>query len=100
MTTTTKINEYEIGGVCVRMTKEMAERWNAGDWTDADDLAARVIMADQYEQRSSLRDGEVVMHSPRLVKACESITMKEAFERGLHDKFMEGMPASLTRENV
>jgi hypothetical protein len=94
------INEYEIGGICVRMTAEMAARWNAGDWTDADDIAARVAIPDQYEQGSSLRDGFVVMHSPRLIKASEEITMKEAFERGIHSEYMEGMPSNLLREDV
>lgn len=94
-----KINEYEIGGICVRMTAEMAERWNAGDWTDADDLSARVGIPGRYEQGSSLRDGDVVMHDPRRVKASEEITMKEAFVRGLHE-YMEGMPANLVREDV
>lgn len=95
-----KINEYEIGGICVRMTAKMAERWNAGDWTDADDLAARVAIPDHYEQGASLRDGEVVMHDPRRVKASEEITMEKAIQRGLHDEYLAGMPANLVREDV
>jgi len=95
-----QINEYEIGGICVRMTADMAGRWNTGSWTDADDVAARVGLPDQYEQGSSLRDGEVVIHSPRLVKSSREITMKEAFDRGLHEEYMEGKTANLVREDV
>jgi hypothetical protein len=39
------------------------------------------------------------MHTPKLVKAGEKITMQEAFDRGLHE-YMRGMPANLIRENV
>jgi hypothetical protein len=93
------MNTYEIGGVAVDMTEKMAARWNVGGWTDADDLAARVCLPDEYEQGSSLRDGAIVMHTPKLVKAGEKITMQEAFDRGLHE-YMRGMPANLIRENV
>jgi hypothetical protein len=94
------INKYEIGGIIASMTSEQAERWNRGDWTDEDDLTATVILPDEIEQGSSLRNGEVVLHSPVIVKFCEAITMKEAFGRGLHDEYMDGMPANLLRRNV
>ena len=94
------INEYEIGGICVLMTAAAADRWNTGDWTDADDEKACVVLPDQYAQHLSLRNGEVVLHDPLLVKAVEKITMREALERGLHDEFMDGMPANLIRLDV
>lgn len=94
------INEYEIGGLCVRMTAEQAQRWNSGNWTDEDDQTALVALPDEYAQGSSVRDGEVVLHSPQLTRTSEEITMAEAENRGLHEKYMEGMPANLQREDV
>lgn len=89
---------YEIGGISVEMTEAQAERWNSGDTTDYDLDTIRVSLPDEYAQQSSVRDGEVVMHAPRLVRSSRQISLRRAVNRRLSPETasaMDGMPANL-----
>ncbi len=53
-------HEYEINGHCVCMSAEQAARWNSGEITEAECEKITVHVPTSGEDRSFLRDGEVV----------------------------------------
>lgn len=78
---------YEIGGVCVRMTADQAERWNGGDTTDDDLDSVNICLPDEYEVR---RDG----NSGRILHAASRITLRAALDDAELSRMMDGMPAN------
>ena len=79
-----KTSEYEIGGVCVYMTKAQAKRWNTGDITDRDLNTVRVFIPkpqNSYREISLRR-----ATNQRLEPVCASL--------------MEDTPAVFVREHL
>lgn len=83
---------YEIGGVCVRMNAAQAARWNRGETTEQDERRIRVCVPDRYAVDSHVANGEVVVETPRLVEFARELSLREA--RHIVGSQMEGMPAN------
>lgn len=93
------MNEYEIDGVCVRMTASMAARWNSGEWTKGDYTDAMIVIPDQHTQTSWLSCGEVVLNGVR-VKPGDCVSFRDACRACDHPILDETAPANLIREGV
>lgn len=82
--------EYEIGGVGVKMAAHQAARWNTGDTDERDLDSIEVSIPDRWEV---LRDG----NSGRLLEASRTITLREALDESRSPetaKMMADMPAN------
>jgi len=77
---------YEIGGVCVSMTEDQAATWNRGDLTDEAMAGATVSIP---RRSRDLPYEDVVPLATVVNKDLE----------GMYSRYMEGMPANLTRED-
>ena len=89
------MSEYEIGGVCVKMTREQADRWNSGGTSELDMLEIEVVIPTRRGCSSSVIDGEVVvkdgMPTTKHMALCEALGDAELSE------MMDGMSAKLVR---
>lgn len=74
-------NEYEIGGICVRMTEQQAAAWNAGDTNPAHYRRAWVYLPEPGNQSSAWKLSDLLR--------------MDAYPAGL--EALEGNPANLIR---
>lgn len=89
--------EFEIGGISVKMTQSQADRWNRGETSRHDLRDVKVSLPDEYQQESVLRNGEIVLLHPRLIRECQEISLARATNMRLSPetaKQMDGMPAN------
>ena len=90
--------QYDINGVTVMMTDAQATRWNDGEFSD-DDCRSTMVEVPARESLSShvRRDGEIIMHPPRITRPPHCITMLEALDGPDFTHCLEGYPAAHTQ---
>lgn len=92
--TTDTINTYEIGGVCVQMTAEQAERWNSGETNEQDMLLIECAIPSRRGGSSRLIDGEVIVEDG--MPTTGTMLLCQALEDSELSRMMDGMPANRT----